>query len=66
MLSDSPDVRPTCAQILAENYNWSITSRDVKYYGLDNEDIMKYHEDHFMKTYFKEKLLSFNHFDQKI
>ena len=67
MLSNNPIERPDCAQILAENYSWSITERDVSYYGLDDLELMKEIPDQFIffKYFLQQKLLSFNRLDRR-
>ena len=65
MLSNNPYERPTCAQILAGSYSWSITATDIIYYGFNNEDIMKEHPDQFFRYYLQQRILSFNRLNKR-
>ena len=55
LLNNIPEQRLTCDQILSDQ-----TWRYYGYYGHKNEEIMSDKPDHFLKKYFKEKLLYFN------
>ena len=65
MMSESPEIRPTCTQILADR-TWCITENDISYYGLDKEDIMKDDPDNIFTNYFKQKIHSSKSFDERL
>ena len=63
MLSNIPNERPTCDEILI-NEQWSITVRDMSFYGIDESDIMKEQQEHFFMNYYRQKILGLNRFDK--
>ena len=55
MLDYTPDLRPTCAQILSAN-DWQIMKSEIEKYSLDYLHIFENVQDNFFKNYFKSRI----------